>query len=128
MTFGGHVHNYQRTVPLKFAPHRYQKYKGMINGQYTLDTDFDGVKNTIPAGVIHIVAGGGGAGLYGPGLDKTASYLRRVYGDNYAGFTAKLVANKHSFVVLDIAPERLELRAINGQGDEIDHITLTKEK
>ena len=73
-------------------------------------------------------AGGGGAGLYGPGLDKTADYLHKTYGCfNYADFTAKLVADKHSFVVLDIGPERLELRAIGANGNELDHITITKE-
>ena len=125
LTFGGHVHNYQRSVPLTFVPMR--KKKARVDGQFTLDTAFDGVKNTTPKGIIHIVSGGGGASLYGPGLDKTADYLHKTYGCfNYADFTARLVADKHSFVVLDIAPERLELRAIGANGNELDHITITK--
>jgi len=129
MTFAGHVHNYQRSVPLKFLP----KDKGLpgvkslrVNGEFTLDTHYDGVRNTRPSGVIHIVAGGGGAGLYGPGLDKTAEYLHEYYGSNYADFTARMVADKHSFVVLDLSPERLELRAIGANGKLLDHVCVTR--
>ena len=125
LTFAGHVHNYQRTVPLTFVPLR--KKKARVDGEFTLDTDFDGVKNTTPRGIIHIVSGGGGAALYGPGLDKTADYLHKKYGClNYTDFTARMVADRHSFVVLDISPHRLELRAIGANGNEIDHITVTK--
>jgi hypothetical protein len=128
LTFGGHVHNYQRTVPLKFAPEGVKDKKGRVNGKFTLDMAFDGVKNTRPAGVIHIVAGGGGAKLYGPGLDKTAEQLRKDHGDNYADYTARMVADEHSFVVLDIAPERLDLRAVGAKGNELDRISITRAK
>jgi hypothetical protein len=128
MTFGGHVHNYQRTVPLKFAPEGERDKKGRVFGKFTLDKEFDGVKNTRPRGVIHIVAGGGGAGLYGPGLDQTAEGLRKENGDNYVDYTARMVADEHSFVVLDLAPDRMELRAFNQNGKEIDHITITKSR
>jgi hypothetical protein len=126
MTFAGHVHNYQRTVPLKFAPGPERGPKGRVDGVFTLDTTFDGVKNTRPAGVIHVVAGGGGARLYGPGLDKTAPVLKTKFGANYADFTARMVADRHSFVVLDLSPEYLRLRAISAAGEELDRITLTK--
>jgi hypothetical protein len=102
--------------------------KGQVDGKFALDTAFDGKKNTRPDGVIHVVAGGGGASLYGPGLDETAPYLRKEFGANYADFTARLVADRHSFVVLNIAPDRLELQAINDTGDELDRITITKGK
>jgi hypothetical protein len=127
MTFAGHVHNYQRTVPLKFVPVSKQPLKTvMVNGEFTLDTEFDGVHKTRPSGVIHIVAGGGGAGLYGPGLEKTSEYLREWYQSNYADFTARMVADKHSFVVLDLSPERLELQAIGANGALLDHIAVTR--
>ncbi len=128
ITFAGHVHNYQRSVPLKFAPVPKREKKGRVDGQFTLDTLFDGVTNTEPRGVINMVIGGGGASLYGPGLDKTAETLKKLYGANYADFTAKMIADKHSFVVLDIAPDRLNLRAIGVAGDELDRITVTKKK
>jgi hypothetical protein len=133
MTFAGHVHNYQRTRPLKFLPDpaslleaQKQPKKKQIDGTFTLDTEFDGVKNTKPNGVIHIVSGGGGASLYGPGLDKTKDALKKQFGANYADYTAKMVADEHSFSVLDCSPMRLELRAINGKGEELDHIVIDK--
>jgi acid phosphatase type 7 len=135
IAFGGHVHNYQRSMPLKFAlaPDEkfavppIQKKVAPVNGTFTLDKEFDGVKNTKPKGVIHIVAGGGGASLYGPGLEETAPKLRKDYADNnFVDFTSRMVVTDHSFVVLDLAPDRLQLRALNSQGEELDNITITK--
>ncbi len=135
IAFGGHVHNYQRSMPLKFALAANEKFAvppiqkkiTPVNGTFTLDKEFDGVKNTVPKGVIHIVAGGGGASLYGPGLDETAPKLRKDYADNnFVDFTSRMVVTDHSFVVLDLAPDRLQLRALNSQGEEIDNITITK--
>jgi hypothetical protein len=139
LTFAGHVHNYQRTLPIKFLPDAKQpkteakpeteakRAKGKkIDGTFTLDTEFDGVRNTRPKGVIHIVSGGGGASLYGPGLEKTKDALTKQFGANYADYTAKMVADQHSFSVLDCSPNRLELRAINVKGEELDHIVIDK--
>ncbi len=126
LAFAGHVHNYQRTIPIKFFPDAKQPKKKQIDGTFTLDTEFDGVKNTKPRGVIHIVSGGGGASLYGPGLDKTKDALNKQFGANYANYTAKMVADQHSFSVLDCSLDRLELRAINAKGEELDHIVIDK--
>jgi hypothetical protein len=129
LTFAGHVHNYQRTVPLKFVPDADQdtkKNKGRVDGKFTLDKVFDGAKNTLPQGVIHVVSGGGGASLYGPGVDKTKDYLMKKYGPNYADFTAKTVVDKNSFTVLECASDRLHLRAIASDGTELDRIVVTK--
>ncbi|MBA4189100.1 MAG: hypothetical protein C0467_13970 [Planctomycetaceae bacterium] len=129
VVFSGHVHNYQRTVPLKFAPTSPKRDKrGRADGEFTLDRVFDGEKNTQPSGIIHIVAGGGGATLYGPGLEKTAVTLKKEHGDNYADYTAKMVADRHSFVVLDVTPDSLKLRAIDLNGKAFDQIVLTKPK
>lgn len=128
IAFAGHVHNYQRSVPLKFAPDPLREHKRKIEGVFTLDTVFDGKVNTVPSGVIHIVAGGGGASLYGPGLEKVAADLKKQHGANFADFTTKMIVDKHSFVTLDIEPTRLHLRAISAAGDELDAITITKVK
>ena len=135
LTFGGHVHNYQRSVPLKFVPKTVApgpvawSRTLLVNGVFRLDTKFDGLKNTRADGVIHIVAGGGGAYLYGPALEENAAWLKRYYdADNYVDFTARMVVDRHSFVVLDIAPQRLDLRAIGASGDELDRISLTKDR
>jgi acid phosphatase type 7 len=130
LTFAGHVHNYQRSIPITFLPDAKQpddkQAKKKIDGTFTLDTEYDGVKKTQPKGVIHIVSGGGGASLYGPGLDKTKDLLKKQFGANYADYTAKMVADQHSFSVLDCSPNRLELRAINMKGEELDHIVIDK--
>lgn len=126
MTFAGHVHNYQRSMPLRFVPNEKQEKKGRIDGKFTLDKVFDGVKNTRPDGVIHIVAGGGGASLYGPGLDETRPVIQKKFGDNYADFTARMVVDQHSFTVLDCGPHQLQLRAMSTQGEELDRIVITK--
>jgi acid phosphatase type 7 len=128
ITFSGHVHNYQRSVPLKFVPDDKGMVKGKVNGEFTLDLTFDGIKKTKPNGVIHIVAGGGGASLYGPAPEKVAEGLKKLHGDNFAPFTAKAVVEQHSFVVLDLSPERLSLRAIGMDGKEFDTIVVEKGK
>jgi len=127
-TFAGHVHNYQRSVPLKFEPDGKGPVRGKVNGTFTLDTEFDGEKNTVPGGVIHFVAGGGGASLYGPAPAKVATDLKKLHGDNFAPFTAKATADKHTFVVLDLAPDKLALRTLTADGTEVDRITITKKK
>jgi predicted phosphodiesterase len=126
ITFAGHVHNYQRSLPLKFVPEGGIDKKGKVFGRFKIDRTFDGVQNTRPQGVIHIVAGGGGAGLYGPGLDRTAPKLQKEHGANYANFTDKMVADRHTFVVLDYGPARLVLRAFAANGEELDHIVINK--
>ena len=128
VTFAGHVHNYQRSVPIKFAPEGGRDKKGRVNGKFTLDRIFDGIENTRPQGVIHIVAGGGGASLYGPGLEQTAAALQKEHAANYANYTSKMVADRHSFVLLDLASDRLVLRAIDTNGEELDRIIVTKGK
>jgi predicted phosphodiesterase len=128
ITFSGHVHNYQRSVPLKFVPDGKGPVRGRVNGQFTLDLEFDGVKNTRPKGVIHVVAGGGGASLYGPSPQKVAEGLKKLYGDNLAPFTARAVVEQHSFVVLDLTPGKLTLRALGQDGKEIDAFAIEKAK
>lgn len=123
VVFAGHVHNYQRTRPLRFLPRPAGR---MVNGTFAVDSVFDGAKNTQPNGVIHITAGGGGATLYRGDLKKNAAMLQNSYPGNWAPYTAKFVSDRHSFTVVDLAPDRLELRAIDEQGRELDRIVVTK--
>ena len=125
-TFAGHVHNYQRTVPMYFSPDAKQPHRTKVNGKFTLDLGFDGVTNTRPRGVINITAGGGGASLYGPAPEKVADELRKAHGANYAQCVARSVVDRHSFVILDASPEKIEFRAIGIDGGELDRIVVTK--
>jgi uncharacterized repeat protein (TIGR01451 family) len=60
LVFNGHEHNYQRTLPLRAL-------EGVAAAPTTagapvveLDSNFDGLENTVPDGVIYLVEGAGG--------------------------------------------------------------------
>jgi predicted phosphodiesterase len=127
VVFAGHVHNYQRSRPLRFTPNPAKADpKGRVNGDFVLDETFDGAKDTTPEGIIHIVSGGGGATLYSVNLEKTIAGLKKDHPGNYVPFTAKYYAEKHSFSVLDLTATEFSLRQINLEGQEIDRFKITK--
>jgi hypothetical protein len=125
IVFSGHVHNYQRSYPLKFnatAEPANIDPRGMqlVNGQWMLDKTFDGITRTRPDGIIYIVTGAGGARLYNPDQhDDPASWLE---------FTAKFISSIHSLTVVDVEPAKLTLRQISKNGKELDRIVVTKDK
>jgi predicted phosphodiesterase len=128
VVFGGHVHNYQRSKPLRFTPNPAVRDKrGRVNGIFALDEEFDGNTNTTPQGVIHIVSGGGGAALYSSNdFAKTVAKLAHENIGNWAPFTAKYVADRHSFSLVELSRERFTLRQISADGEEVDRFTITK--
>lgn len=128
LVFNGHVHNYQRTHPLRFAvgpPPVDGKSKGKpygptgkVDGVWTLDTAYDGATRTRPDGPIYVVTGAGGAKLYDPSRhDDPASWQ---------DFTARFVSNVHSLTVVDVTPDALTVRQVSADGDEIDRFVLTR--
>jgi predicted phosphodiesterase len=128
VVFSGHVHNYQRTKPLRFTPMPPVRDKrGRVNGTFDLDETFDGVADTTPEGVIHIVSGGGGAALYNSkDFAATVAQLERENVGNWAPFTAKFIADRHSFSLVELSLERFTLRQVSLDGDEVDRFTITK--
>jgi predicted phosphodiesterase len=147
VVFAGHVHNYQRSKPLRFAPSAAvvapkpedpkeaakvepsgapKVPPSFVNGTFTIDEAYDAAGQTRPKGVIYIVTGGGGAKLYTGTVEKNLAKLPNGGKDNYAPFNAKLYDTLHSFSVLDLTPKRFELRAINAKGEEIDRFVLQK--
>ena len=124
IVFNGHVHNYQRTRPLKFlakpAPDRTFKVRSqyVVDGDFEFDETFDGASDTTPEGVVYIVTGAGGAGAYDP--DQTDNVA------TWQPFTQKLVSDVYSFTAVDIDGSRLTLKQISEQGDELDRIVVTK--
>jgi predicted phosphodiesterase len=120
IVFAGHVHNYQRTHPLKFevAPGFVLGKENKVPGKWTLDKSYDGIKNTKPNGVIHIVTGAGGARLYNE--DQTNKP------DSWEEFTVKFISNVHSFTVLDAEEGRLTIRQISAEGNELDKFIIEK--
>jgi predicted phosphodiesterase len=128
IVFAGHVHNYQRSHPLTFVPDNFgfQMVAGannfkrgkVVNGRWTLDKKFDGKKNTNPNGVIYIVTGAGGQGLYNPEQQKDT--------DSWQKFTTKFVSTVHSFTIMDVKGSELILRQVDINGKGVDTIKITK--
>lgn len=109
LVFAGHVHNYQRTFPM-----RYQA----LDDSWTLDSAFDGVKATQPKGVIYIVTGAGGASLYDPDQQDAP--------DTWQSFTTRFISKTHSVSVVDIDGGRLTLRQVGVDGEEVDRFVIVK--
>jgi len=127
VVFAGHVHNYQRSKPMRFSnPVSNRILGGLVNGDYKLDENFDGITRTRPDGIIHIVEGGGGAKLYRGELEKNKEFFAKQPAGNWAPYTTKFIADQHSFTVVDLTPQRLELRALNSSGGELDRIVIDK--
>ncbi len=117
--FAGHVHNYQRSYPLRFKAKPVDPATPTLTGgEWTLDKEFDGVGKTKPNGVICIVTGGGGAHLYNPEQqDDPASWQP---------FTKKFVSKVNSFTVVDAHGHKLAIRQISQDGQELDSFVVTK--
>ena len=124
IVFAGHVHNYQRTRPLKFLakPTVDRTFKRVgtnaIDGDFEFDESFDGVKDTTPDGVLYIVTGAGGAGAYDP--DQTDNQ------PTWQPFTTKMVSDVYSFTTVDVNGSTLTMKQISEHGEELDRIVITK--
>jgi 3',5'-cyclic AMP phosphodiesterase CpdA len=118
LVLAGHVHNYQRTAPLRFKPAKTSPRGQAVPGVFTVDEAFDGRTVTRARGIVHIVSGAGGAELYDPWqTDAKASWQP---------WTRAFISDRHSFTVLDVAAKTLKLRQLDVEGRELDAITLTK--
>ncbi len=109
VVFSGHVHNYQRSFPVKWETK---------TSMWTLDKKFDGASQTRPNGVIYIVTGAGGAGVYNP--------EQQDYPDTWSKFTDKFVSKVNSFSQVDVDGRRFEFRQISDTGTVVDHFVITK--
>ena len=127
VVFSGHIHNYQRSKPLRFQPVAGDRWseRGLVDGQFTIDNDFNGTTRTTPNGIIHLVSGGGGASLYAEPLPDDA-FIRDYYKNNWAPFNARYVADRHSFTAVELDATTLTLRQIDEDGVEIDRVKITK--
>lgn len=133
MVLTGHVHNYQRTVPLKFDPaidstnNRYVVSEaGSVDGKFTLDTKFDGINTTRADGIIYIVSGAGGATLYDNQISDNPELWKKGTPENWAPYTTKLISDVHSFTMIETDGKKLILKQIDADGKTIDTITVTK--
>ncbi len=60
MVFNGHEHNYQRTHPLRANSNAAGAPVTTGSPAVSIDTAFDGIKQTVPDGVLYLVEGAGG--------------------------------------------------------------------
>jgi Calcineurin-like phosphoesterase len=123
LVFAGHVHNYQRTFPLHFAMKRGPDGKPLIEnrsvaGDLKLDKNYDGRTRTKPDGVIYLVTGGGGAGLYNPEQQNDPA--------SWQPFTTKFIADTHSLTVVDVDGKSLVVRQVSEDGKELDRFAVTR--
>jgi hypothetical protein len=130
VVFNGHVHNYQRSYPLRFVPSANHAAapvigkdgklikKRHVDGRFTLDKSFNGQSDTTPEGILYIVTGAGGRHLYNPEQqDDPASWQE---------FTYKHVSKVHSLTVAEVEGATLTIRQITADGEEVDRFTVTK--
>ena len=124
MVFSGHVHAYQRSLPLTFKPdaeaaaQTTQGRRDEVNGSFTLDKAFDGIKVTKAKGIIYVISGAGGAELYNTNQDDKP--------ETWQAFTKTMVSDRYSFTVLDLKGKRAELRQLGEDAKEIDRFVLTQ--
>jgi 3',5'-cyclic AMP phosphodiesterase CpdA len=123
LVFSGHVHNYQRTYPLRFIVDKDSHGKPVrdenrVGGRWTLDKSFDGRTNTRPDGVIYVVTGAGGQHLYNPEQqDDPASWQP---------FTDKFISKVNSLTVVDVRGPTLTVRQVAADGQDLDRFTVEK--
>jgi predicted phosphodiesterase len=127
----GHEHNYQRARPLRFKPSGPGKSAILgeadrrVPGAFTIDRSFDGVANTRPDGVLHIVTGAGGKPLYEPQFtDNPASWIHAD--DDNIDYVTKMVSDRHSLSVFEVDGTHLTMTQIDEAGHEIDRFVVTK--
>jgi 3',5'-cyclic AMP phosphodiesterase CpdA len=129
VVFNGHVHNYQRTFPMKFTPDKKgvllvggmgnKKVRGrVVNGRWTLDKNYNGKTKTTPNGIIYIITGAGGNDLYNPEQQKDP--------DSWQKFTDKFISEIHSITVADIDSKTMTIRQLDVNGKELDSFKITK--
>jgi hypothetical protein len=130
VVFTGHVHNYQRSYPLKFrsdnktgnqlvsGPNKTFAGK-IVTGAWTLDKTYNGVDKTKPNGIIYLVSGAGGQGLYNKEQQNDK--------DSWQGFTTKFISKVHSFTVADVKGKTLTIKQLSADGKEVDSFVITKD-
>lgn len=129
IVFNGHVHNYQRSFPMTFAPIKKgtlivggkdnKTVRGrVVVGRWTLDKNYDGKTNTHPKGVIYVITGAGGQELYNPEQENDA--------DTWQKFTNKFISTVHSLTSAEINGNKLVIRQLDINGKELDKFVLDK--
>jgi hypothetical protein len=131
IVLSGHEHNYQRTMPLRFAPadttqaaDRNGKHR-LVPGRFTVDRVFDGRTATTPRGIIYITTGAGGKHLYDSAFtDQPDRWLHDE--DGRVAYVARMISDRHSFTLVEVTGAALTLSQIDEWGQTIDRFRITK--
>ncbi|WP_435008866.1 metallophosphoesterase [Tundrisphaera lichenicola] len=123
IVFSGHVHNYQRTYPLRFAARTYADGHAPepgrpVAGTWTIDKAYDGTARTRPMGVIYLVTGAGGANLYNAEQSGDRS--------SWLPFTEEFISDRHSLTVVDVEPNAATVRQVDADGIELDRFIIAR--
>jgi hypothetical protein len=123
IVFAGHVHNYQRSFPLTFTPAAQADGsaagpKGEVAGEWKLDKAFGDGAGAKPHGVIYIVSGAGGAGLYNPEQQNDPA--------SWQAFTNKFISQVHSLSLVDVEGKTLRLKQVSETGEVVDSFRIVK--
>ena len=128
VVFNGHVHNYQRSFPIKFQPDKNNVLlttanpnvpRGrLVNGPWSLDKTFNGTTDTTPDGVIYLITGAGGQDLYNPEQQDQP--------DTWQKFTDKFVSKVHSLTTVEVEGKTLRIKQVTAEGTELDRFTITQ--
>ena len=119
IVFSGHVHNYQRSFPMSFAPGGSPMGQhGEVAGEWKLDKSFADGAGAKPRGVIYIVSGAGGAGLYNPEQQTDPA--------SWQAFTDKFISQVHSMSVVDIDGKMFRLKQVSETGEVVDTFRIAK--
>ncbi|HVK07098.1 MAG TPA: metallophosphoesterase [Armatimonadaceae bacterium] len=123
LVISGHVHNYQRSKPIRFQAVRgldgnFVGRGGRVRGEMALDEAYDGETRTRPNGVIYLVTGAGGGSLYDRGQQDKPESLQP--------FTAKYIADNYSLTVFDVSDRTLTVRQVDAAGKERDRFVVAK--
>jgi hypothetical protein len=122
VVFSGHVHNYQRTRPIKFTISKEPDDSAipdshLVDGRVDIDQIFDGETNTKPNGVIYVVTGCGGASLVEADTPDYTNHVQQ--------FTAK-VFPQFSYTQCDINGKTLLVQQLDPTGKVLDKFEITK--
>ena len=118
IVFAGHVHNYQRSRPLRLVPERPEEWRSEVDGKWSIDKTYDGSSRTKPDGVIYLVTGAGGARLYNPEQENNP--------ESWQDFTTRFLSKEHSFTIADAGDSKLTVRQVDENGKEADRFVVTK--
>ena len=116
VVFSGHVHAYQRSLPLTFKPDAdaaakiTQSRRGEVNGSFSLDKALTEPRSRRRRHH-YVISGAGGAELYNTNQDGKP--------ETWQAFTKMMVSDRHSFTVLDLKGKRGEVRQLGEDGKEL---------